>query len=50
MAFCKFHWTVVVKTFFLEINILRANLEVVRVTVTKIIAATHVYNFPVWWP
>ena len=37
MTFCKFRETVAVNTFFLEINILRANLGNVRVIVTKII-------------
>ena len=43
MDFCKFHGTMVVKTFFrLEINILRTNLGDVRVILIKIMAAAPV--------
>ena len=37
---------VAVKIFFLDINIPSAELGNVRVTVTKIMAETHVQNFP----
>ena len=45
MVFCKFHGTVSVKTFFLEIKILSAKLKNVYLTVAKIMAETQGKNF-----
>ena len=46
IPFCRFHGIVKVKTFFLEINILRAKSADLFVAVTSIMAGIDISRFP----